>query len=162
MSDQVRGHARQSLTPDDVEPIALQGRFRAFHGKQTVLMAETGVISVGSWVEQGYPNFGGEAVYKQSFEFTRDPSRRYTLDLGTVRDTAEIFLNGHRVTAVAWHPFQAEITEILADGRNHLEIRVCNNWGNLLKRYYHGVSDQLVPAGLLSSPVIVGGSVCER
>jgi hypothetical protein len=163
MSDMVRGgrHCR-TLKPNDVEPIALQGRFRVFHGKRTVLMAETGAICVGSWVGQGYPNFGGEAVYTQSFDFVRDPSRRYTLDLGTVRDAAEIHLNGHRVTALACRPFRTEITEMLADGRNCLEIRVCNNWGNLLQRYYHGVSDRLVPAGLLSRPVIIGRAVCKR
>ena len=57
---------------------------------------------------------------------------RIFLDLGDVRDLAEVRVNGAPV-GTAWHaPFRLDLTGKLKPGVNHLEIKVVNTWVNRL------------------------------
>ena len=54
------------------------------------------------------------------------------LDLGDVRELAEIAVNGKPV-GIIWKPlFHADVTSALKPGRNHLEVKVTNLWRNRL------------------------------
>jgi hypothetical protein len=64
--------------------------------------------------------------------FIRD-GRQLILDLGEVRDIAEVWLNG-KPAGVAWkHPFTVEVTRLARVGRNQLEIRVTNRLINRMR-----------------------------
>ena len=68
----------------------------------------------------------GTAVYRT----TVAAKGRFILSLGTVRDIAEVFVNGRR-QGVAWHdPFRLEVE--LPEERNLLEVKVTNSWTNRL------------------------------
>jgi hypothetical protein len=54
------------------------------------------------------------------------------LDLGSVRDLAEVAVNGRKL-GVLWHrPFRIDITDAVHPGTNQIEIRVTNTWVNRL------------------------------
>jgi len=54
------------------------------------------------------------------------------LDLGDVRDVAEISVNG-KAAGIIWKPpYTADITGLLKKGSNNIEIRVTNQWTNRL------------------------------
>jgi hypothetical protein len=54
------------------------------------------------------------------------------LDLGAVKDLAEVSLNG-RAFGVLWKPpFRVDVTDALKPGANRLEIKVTNEWTNRL------------------------------
>ncbi len=77
--------------------------------------------------------YSGSVAYKQTIsippEFVGD-GKRLMLDLGQVRELAEIRMNG-RVVAVAWcPPFAVDITGAVRPGPNELEIVVVNGWRN--------------------------------
>jgi len=58
--------------------------------------------------------------------------RRVHLDLGDVRDVAEVFVNG-KSAGVLWKaPFRADITSLVKPGGNKLKIEVMNLWINRL------------------------------
>ena len=83
--------------------------------------------------DPGIRFYSGTAVYKTHFglEENRFPEM---LDLGTVYETAEVFLNGQRL-GVAWmRPAQLATAKACKPGRNELEIRVANLWPNRLIR----------------------------
>ena len=62
------------------------------------------------------------------------------LDLGAVREIAEVRLNG-RDLGVLWKPpFRVDITKAARAGRNLLEVRVTNLWPNRL------IGDEQLPA----------------
>ncbi len=83
--------------------------------------------------EPAVKNFSGSAVYKKSFSMqTLVPKQRYFLDLGTVKETARINLNGKDLGVVWCAPWQIEITEAVRTGENELEIKVVNLWPNRL------------------------------
>jgi hypothetical protein len=156
LSKEVIGEFSSAINPRDVEPLVIQGRFGVFKKQGVIRIIKLRPeIRPGSWTSQGYPNFSGTGIYKQDFSFAPAKGRRYWLDLGNVRDTVEIILNSKKVSTLAWHPFRTEITGFLKAGRNRIELRVSNNFGNLLKKFYGRVlDDKPIPAGLLAAPVI--------
>jgi hypothetical protein len=90
--------------------------------------------------EPGIKYYSGTAVYHNSFHLTNDQLKnRIFLDLGEMYNLAEVTINGKH-TGVWWiHPFRNEITELLQEGENSLEIKVVNLWPNRI------IGDQLLP-----------------
>jgi hypothetical protein len=63
--------------------------------------SESKPVELGSWTDQGLADFSGSAVYETTFELEgRYLNRPLILDLGKVRETAEILVNGEPVAAV--------------------------------------------------------------
>lgn len=98
-----------------------------------------------SWTEHKNPGikyYSGKAVYSKSFNASMDwksVDQKIYLDLGQIRETAEIFVNG-KSAGILWKPpFRAEITEYVQEGDNELKIEVLNLWVNRL------TGDKLLP-----------------
>lgn len=89
-----------------------------------------------SWTEHAdsdIRHYSGTAVYRKEFTATaaRD-GQVAVLDLGTVADIARVVING-REAGVLWKPpFRADVTPLLRDGANVLEVHVANRWINRL------------------------------
>jgi hypothetical protein len=79
-----------------------------------------------SWTE--IPNarfFSGRGIYEAEFELAVTPAG-VVLDLGAVRETAEVVVNG-QPAGVAWmRPYRREITRLVRPGVNRLRIDVTN------------------------------------
>jgi len=53
------------------------------------------------------------------------------IDLGTVREIAELSVNGTPIGGILWKPpFRADVTRALHAGTNRVEVRVTNLWPN--------------------------------
>jgi hypothetical protein len=88
------------------------------------------------WTQRGEPGiryFSGTAVYETEFKVPGNAKgARLFLDLGVVKNLAEVKLNGQSL-GVAWKPpFRVEVTQALRRGKNKLEVRVTNLWPNRL------------------------------
>jgi len=85
--------------------------------------------------EEGIRYFSGTATYTKHFIIKRNWLQYGTgiwLNLGTVADMAEVWINGKRV-GLAWHPpYRLLINQQLTPGDNILEIKVTNEWTNRL------------------------------
>jgi hypothetical protein len=96
-----------------------------------------------SWTDSkddGVKYFSGIAQYEIDFEYGKvDTNKKYVLDLGNVRELADVRLNGDSLGIVWHHPFQLDITEYLRQGKNHLVLEVANEWNNRL------VGDEFLP-----------------
>ena len=90
-----------------------------------------------SWPDSdidGVKYFSGTAIYRTTFE-SGSLNRRgasYWLDLGKVKNFAEVSLNGHPLPTLWKAPFRLDVTSWLKDGRNTLEVKVTNLWPNRL------------------------------
>jgi hypothetical protein len=78
--------------------------------------------------------YSGTAVYQKTFDIASEVTARSRLylDLGTVKETARVRLNGNDLGVVWCHPWQVEITGAIKPGGNKLEIEVANLWPNRL------------------------------
>ena len=90
--------------------------------------------------------FSGTVVYRKTFGLAdpstiHNPQSKIYLDLGTVKETAKVRLNGQDLGVVWCHPSRVEITGVIKPGENKLEIEVVNLWPNRL------AGDSKLPAG---------------
>ncbi|MBI2433813.1 MAG: hypothetical protein HYV26_13175 [Candidatus Hydrogenedentes bacterium] len=106
---------------------------------------ETTFETLQPWTEsadEGIKFFSGTARYKKELEIPAGllgSNRRLYLDLGEVRDIAEVYLNGTSLGILWRKPFEVEISQAAKPGKNLLEIEIVNMWINRL------TGDQLLP-----------------
>jgi hypothetical protein len=98
-----------------------------------------------SWTEraeEGIKFYSGTAVYETSFDLPpslRDVKRALVLDLGKVRELAEVRLNGKNLGILWAPPFRVDVTGAIQPTGNRLEIEVVNFWPNRI------IGDQSLP-----------------
>jgi hypothetical protein len=131
--------------------------------------------ALGSWSDcpdAGVKYFSGTGKYTKAVQAPADWFRagaRLWLDLGDVKNIAEVSVNG-RPLGILWKPpFRVDVTSALKAGENALEIKVTNLWVNRLigdeqpgvaKKYtytalpFYKADSPLLPSGLLG-PVLI-------
>ena len=92
--------------------------------------------ALASWTTHatsGVKYFSGTATYIKDMQAPPAwfrPGARVVLDLGKVKEIAEVTVNGKAV-GLAWRaPFRVDVTDALKPGANHLEVKVTNLWAN--------------------------------
>ncbi len=91
-----------------------------------------------SWTAVADPQvkyFSGTATYNKDVEAPGSwfrAGQHIYLDLGEVRDIAEVEVNGKSVGMVWAPPYRVDVTNALKPGVNHLAIAVTNEWTNRL------------------------------
>jgi len=98
-----------------------------------------------SWTthpETGIKYFSGMATYVKDIEIPADmvgKGKSLYLDLGKVKELAEVRLNGKDLGVLWKPPFRMDISQAVKPGKNLLEVKVTNLWPNRL------IGDQFVP-----------------
>ena len=146
--------------------------FQAGRGAPATLHLE----KLMSWNESSDPGvkyFSGTATYSKTIEAPAEwfkPGAKLCLDLGDVKNLAEVSVNGRSLGVVWKTPFRVDATSALKPGANTLEIKVANLWVNRLigdkqpgvtKTYtytpveFYKADTPLLPSGLLGPVKIV-------
>jgi hypothetical protein len=74
------------------------------------------------WEELGLRALGGQVTYRTGV--TGPEGGRTVLDLGTVRGTADVRVNGTLAARLVWGPWRTELTDHLRPGENEIEVVV--------------------------------------
>ena len=132
--------------------------------------------SLSSWSlhpDTGIKYFSGSATYAKTLEAPatwQQPGARLWLDLGGVKNLADVSLNGKPLGSLWKAPFRIDLTGVLKPGANALEVKVTNLWVNrLIGDQQPGISQKftftpqppyradspLLPSGLLGPVRIV-------
>ncbi|GMV25169.1 MAG: hypothetical protein AMXMBFR58_12000 [Phycisphaerae bacterium] len=91
-----------------------------------------------SWTDHGEPGiryFSGTAEYTATFEIPPKLISRelaLELELGRVKNIAEVLINGEPCGTLWKPPFQVDLTRLARPGKNTLTVRVTNLWPNRL------------------------------
>jgi hypothetical protein len=99
-----------------------------------------------SWTASSDPGvkyFSGTASYVKDLSAPAawfHGGRHLYIELGKVRDIAQVQINGKRAGVVWAPPYRVDVTSALRPGVNHLRIEVTNEWTNRI------VGDRLLPA----------------
>ena len=134
-----------------------------------------------SWsdsADEGVKYFSGTGTYTKTIQAPPDWFKQGThlsIDLGEVKNLAEVSVNG-KPLGIRWKtPYRVDVTNVLKPGANTLEIKVTNPWvnriigdrqPNVTKTYtftspkYYKANSRLVPSGLLG-PVQIIQSTAE-
>ncbi len=120
----------------------------------------------------GIKYFSGTGTYSKTIQAPAEwlnQGSQLWLDLGDVKNLAEIIINGKSLGIVWKTPFRVNVTGAMKEGENKLEIKVTNLWVNRLigdaqpgveKKItyttmpFYGAGSPLLPSGLLG-PVTI-------
>ena len=129
------------------------------------------LVSLTQNKDEGIKYFSGSATYNHQFSINAlNNNSNYSLDLGSVKNIAEVTLNGNQVGTLWKTPFQIDITKWLREGENELSVKITNTWVNRLigdaqkpvnekltyttLLFYNG-NEPLLPSGLLGKVKIL-------
>jgi len=85
---------------------------------------------VGSWTAVD-STYSGVGVYEGTIQLTAiDPTSRYWLDLGQVREVADVDFNGTPLGRRLWRPYRYDVTRFVRAGANQITVRVSNTLAN--------------------------------
>lgn len=100
--------------------------------------ASIAVNRLESWTQQADPGvkyFSGTGTYTKTARADENWVRKDAqiwLDLGEVKNLAEVVVNGQSL-GVIWHrPYRVDVTSALKPGANEIAIKVTNAWVNRL------------------------------
>jgi hypothetical protein len=93
---------------------------------------------LASWTDNADPGvkyFSGVGTYTKTIDASSawfKPGEAIWLDLGDVKELAEVSVNGTPL-GVIWHaPYRVDVTKALKPGQNELSVKVVNTWVNRL------------------------------
>lgn len=131
------------LPPEPAPLVAIRGpwtvRFDpAWGGPAEVVFEE--LVDWTQRPEEGIRHYSGAATYAITFGLPQLPTgKRIYLDLGELKNVAEVTLN-EQPLGVRWmHPFRFDVTGRLHESENRLVVKIVNLWPNRL------IGDQQLP-----------------
>jgi hypothetical protein len=89
-----------------------------------------------SWTDhndRGIKYYSGTGRYYKTFSFEGNiapENERIFIDLGDISEIGEAWLNGKSLGITWTKPFRFDVTGIIRNGRNELEVEVANTWCN--------------------------------
>lgn len=134
-----------TMTPDNIEQpypyTKLAGNATAVTGPWTVTFKAGGptlpktiiTSSLSSWTlfeGDGYERFSGTAAYVVRFAKPAVKSRHWLLDLGEVKESAVVVLNGKAIGTLIGPVYQLMIEDQILSNENVLEVHVSNLMAN--------------------------------
>jgi hypothetical protein len=132
--------------------------------------------SLSSWSDNADPGvkyFSGTGTYKHVLQAPStwfQSGAHMWLDLGAVKNLAEVLINGQSLGVVWKRPFRVDVTNALKPGANEVQIKVTNLWVNRLigdqqpdavKKYtyttqaFYRADSPLLPSGLLGPVQVI-------
>jgi hypothetical protein len=92
------------------------------------------LISWTDHADAGVKYFSGTATYTKTFNWDAAPDSdtRLILDLGKLKNFAEVELNGKPFPTLWKPPYYMEITDAIRPGENVLQVKITNMWPNRL------------------------------
>ena len=135
---------------------------------ESIVMDKLGSLSEHQ--DRGVRYFSGTATYTTKVRLPRIKGGKVLLDLGDVKNIAEVKVNGIDCGTVWKTPFSVDVTNAIKKGNNELEIRVTNLWVNRIigdrqadekdpltytPAAFYKAEDSLLPSGLLGPVVIM-------
>ena len=138
---------------------------------------------LSSWSDnsdEGIKYFSGAGTYSKTVEVSPDwlkKGNHLSIDLGEVKNLAEVSVNGKSLGIVWKKPYRVDITSAVTAGKNTLDIKVTNPWvnriigdrqPNVAKTYtftapkFYKADSKLVPSGLLGPVTIIRSSTDQH
>jgi hypothetical protein len=155
---------------------AIEGNWNLSFQKERGAPSDITINKLTSWTESseaGIKYFSGTGTYSKTIDAPKTwfkNAGQLWIDLGDVKNLAEVIVNGKSLGIVWKKPFRVDATGILKPGKNTLEIKVTNLWVNRLigdaqpdvvKKItyttmpFYKANAPLLPSGLLSTVTIL-------
>ena len=163
--------------PVETQLAVIDGAWKVSFQENRGAPAQVAFDHLASWSENadlGVKYFSGTGNYTKTIQAPDDWFKKDSqiwIDLGSVKNLAEVVINGKSLGIVWKTPFMVNVTEALKKGENTIEVKVTNLWVNRLigdqqpgvtKKItyttmpFYQAGSPLLPSGLLGPVTIVG------
>jgi hypothetical protein len=158
------------------EVFVVEGPWSIFFQADRGAPAKATFQKLSSYTENknaGIKYFSGTATYTKTIKLPKNVLRKgsqFWLDLGEVKDLAEVIVNDKPLGVVWKKPYRVDVSSALRAGKNHIKIKVVNTWVNRLigdaqpgvkqkitytTTQFHEAKSPLHPSGLLGPVKII-------
>jgi hypothetical protein len=122
----------------EVEPIYILGDFSVSPAeKGWYIEGPVHIYSAGSWKTQGMPFYSWGISYSKEFNI-ENTEGNWEVALGKWNGTvAEVKVNGQSATAIAFPPYHSDVTGLIKQGANKIEVTVIGSLKNLLGPHHN-------------------------
>ena len=94
-------------------------------------------LNCGEIASQGYPFFAGSMTFKQKITLSSDECKFRSIKFDRLPSTVtKIKVNGADAGKVMWQPYELDVSKLLHEGENEIEITVTGNLRNLLGPFH--------------------------
>jgi hypothetical protein len=105
-------------------------------------------LKIGTWTTQGYPFYSGTGIYETEIDIPKKYlDGKLFLKAECGEDVLEVVINGKDEIIIPWHPYKADITNYIKEGRNKITLKITNTLINVLEAVQK-------ESGLFKEPVI--------
>jgi len=132
------GKTLKAEVRDVPKPVEVSGPWELNFPPNWGAPAQVSLPKLISWTahaDSGVKYFSGTATYVKEVEIPAGmlgDGHSLWLDLGTVKNLAEVSVNGKPLGILWKPPFRVDITGAAKPGKNKLEIKITNLWPNRL------------------------------
>jgi len=154
----------------------LDGTWNLKFQKDRGAPAEINVDKLSSWIEnsdQGIKYFSGTGTYSKKINVPAawiKKEAQLWIDLGEVKNIAEVFVNGKSLGIIWKKPFRVNLSNAMKPGENTLKVKVTDLWVNRLigdlqpnttQKYtyttqaFYKADSPLLPSGLIGPVKII-------
>jgi hypothetical protein len=159
------------IPPEEKQIAEIEGSWKIrFQTQRGAPEGQLTFEKLSSWSENENPGikyFSGTAEYLKKIQIPEDKIKQNTqlwLDLGEVKNLAEITINGNSLGILWKSPFRIDVTKAVQPGENELRIKVTNLWVNRIigdhqpeteekvsftTTPFYNIHSPLIPSGLL-------------
>jgi hypothetical protein len=166
---------KKAATASYILPAAIEQTLASIKGEWNIAFqcnrgapAAININELQSWTnnaDSGVKYFSGTATYAKTINAPKDWFNKNALiwlDLGEVKNLAEVIVNGQSLGIIWKKPFRVNVTNVLKPGDNKLDIKVTNLWVNrLIGDARPGVTNKItyttMPFYKASSPLLPSG-----
>jgi hypothetical protein len=124
--------ASEMTIHSELEPIYVLGDFGLEKQARGFMLTKAAIPKPGPWNALGMPLYPSGVAYTIAYQLEMNGDK-YIVRLpewnGTV---AEIRVNGKEAGVIGWHPYEADITDALQEGKNEISVIVYGSLKNLL------------------------------
>ncbi len=94
-------------------------------------------LDSGDIVTQGYPFFAGSMTFKKNVNLTADECKYRSIKFARLGSTViKVKVNGKCTDKIMWQPYEADVSNLLHEGENEIEITITGSLRNLLGPFH--------------------------
>ncbi len=115
----------------EIQPVYILGEFGVAAQDKGFRIVPPRDLSGGAWNDQQLPFYSDAVAYRRSFQ--TGGGENYKVRLGRWAGTvAEVKVNGKSAGVIGWKPYEIDVTKLVRNGRNEIEVLVYGSLKNLL------------------------------
>ncbi len=120
----------------EVMPVYILGDFSLKPLETGFEIKEAKPIETGSWINSGLPFYSQKISYTQ--KFAGNKGENYSVSLAQWNGTiCDVLVNGQKAGIIAFPPFNLDISDMVVEGENTVEVQVTGSLKNTFGYFYH-------------------------